>query len=187
MPTDIQSLTRGELELQFKNWGQPAYRVKQLLDWLYVRHAADWDAMTNLPKTSRDKLRETFSLAHPRVGPQARRARHHPKIPLETRRRTICRKRPDSRQPRALRRCQRPSHALHLHPGRLRLRLQILRQRTGRLEAQSCRRTKSSGKSSRWNERFEACQETDVPVSWTTSSSWAWASRWPITTICSRR
>ncbi|HTV61868.1 MAG TPA: 23S rRNA (adenine(2503)-C(2))-methyltransferase RlmN [Verrucomicrobiae bacterium] len=61
MPTDIKSLTREELELQFKNWGQPAYRVKQLLDWLYVRHAADWDAMNNLPKNLRDQLRETFS------------------------------------------------------------------------------------------------------------------------------
>ncbi len=61
MPTDIQSLTREELELQFKNWGQPVYRVKQLLEWLYVRRATNWDAMTNLPKNLRDQLRENFS------------------------------------------------------------------------------------------------------------------------------
>ena len=62
MPTDIKSLTREELEIQFKNWEQPVYRVTQLLDWLYVRRAAGWDAMTNLPKQLREKLRENFSL-----------------------------------------------------------------------------------------------------------------------------
>jgi 23S rRNA (adenine2503-C2)-methyltransferase len=59
---DIKSLTREELESQFKTLGEPAYRVAQLLDWLYVRRAASWDAMTNLPKTLREKLREKFSL-----------------------------------------------------------------------------------------------------------------------------
>ncbi len=62
MPTDIKSLTREELETQFKTWEQPVYRVAQLLDWLYVQRVACWDAMTNLPKTLREKLRENFSL-----------------------------------------------------------------------------------------------------------------------------
>jgi 23S rRNA (adenine2503-C2)-methyltransferase len=62
VPSDIKSLTREELEIQFKAWGEPAYRVAQLLDWLYVRRAASWDAMTNLPKTLREKLRGQFSL-----------------------------------------------------------------------------------------------------------------------------
>ncbi|HEX7570515.1 MAG TPA: 23S rRNA (adenine(2503)-C(2))-methyltransferase RlmN [Verrucomicrobiae bacterium] len=62
MPTDIKSLTREELETQFKTWGEPAFRVTQLLDWLYVRRATTWDALSNLPKTLRAKLRENFSL-----------------------------------------------------------------------------------------------------------------------------
>ncbi len=62
MPTDIKSLTREEIEAQFKTLDQPAYRVAQLLDWLYVRRAASWDVMTNLPKSLREKLRENFSL-----------------------------------------------------------------------------------------------------------------------------
>jgi len=36
--------------------------VPQLLDWLYARRATSWDAMSNLPKTLRAKLRETYSL-----------------------------------------------------------------------------------------------------------------------------
>ena len=59
---DIKSQTREELEAQFQAWDQPAYRVAQLLDWLYVQRATTWDAMTNLPKTLREKLRGQFSL-----------------------------------------------------------------------------------------------------------------------------
>ena len=62
MPPDIKSFTREELEKQFAAWQQPAYRVGQLLDWLYARRATRWDAMTNLPKALREKLRENFSL-----------------------------------------------------------------------------------------------------------------------------
>jgi 23S rRNA (adenine2503-C2)-methyltransferase len=62
VPTDIKSLTREELEIQFKNWEQPVYRVAQLLDWLYVRRATTWDAMTNLPKILREQLQKNFSL-----------------------------------------------------------------------------------------------------------------------------
>ena len=62
MPTDIKSLTREELENQFKDWNEPAYRVKQLMDWLYVQRVPHWDAMTNLAKPLRERLRENFSL-----------------------------------------------------------------------------------------------------------------------------
>ncbi len=62
MPTDIKSLTREDLEAQFVGWEQPIYRVKQLMDWLYVHRVTDWDAMTNLPKGLREKLRHDFLL-----------------------------------------------------------------------------------------------------------------------------
>ncbi|MEJ0091584.1 MAG: hypothetical protein WDM80_17785 [Limisphaerales bacterium] len=61
-PTDIKSLTREELEAQFKTWEQPAYRVTQLLEWLYVRRVTTWEAMTNLPKKLRSQLSENYSL-----------------------------------------------------------------------------------------------------------------------------
>ena len=62
MLPDIKSLTREEIEAQFKLWNEPAFRVAQLLDWLYARRATTWDAMSNLPKTLRAKLNEKFSL-----------------------------------------------------------------------------------------------------------------------------
>ena len=62
MLPDIKSLTREVLEAQFKTWQEPAFRVAQLLDWLYARRVTTWDAMSNLPKTLRAKLGETYSL-----------------------------------------------------------------------------------------------------------------------------
>jgi 23S rRNA (adenine2503-C2)-methyltransferase len=62
VPADIKSLTRDELEAQFKLWKQPLYRVTQLLDWLYVHRVTSWDAMTNLPKKLRAQLSENYSI-----------------------------------------------------------------------------------------------------------------------------
>ncbi len=55
-------MTREELEIQFKEWDEPVYRVTQLLEWLYIRRVTSWDAMSNLPKPLREKLRADFSL-----------------------------------------------------------------------------------------------------------------------------
>lgn len=60
--TDIKSLNRDEIAAKFAELGEPAYRVDQLLNWLYVRRAPSWDAMTNLPKALRQKLAEVFTL-----------------------------------------------------------------------------------------------------------------------------
>ena len=62
MLADIRSRTAEELEAQFRAWAQPAYRVAQVLEWLYVHRATQWDAMTNLPKALRDELRSQYSL-----------------------------------------------------------------------------------------------------------------------------
>jgi 23S rRNA (adenine2503-C2)-methyltransferase len=60
--SDLRSLLREELQAQFTEWGEPAYRVDQLLRWLYPRRATAWDQMTNLPKPLRARLAEHYSL-----------------------------------------------------------------------------------------------------------------------------
>ena len=42
--------------------GEPAFRAKQILDWLYKKRARSWDEMTNLPKPLRTWLADTFEL-----------------------------------------------------------------------------------------------------------------------------
>lgn len=62
MATDIKSLSAEELQEQFRSWGQPVYRVSQLLEWLYVHRVTKWEAMTNLPKALRDQLQNHYAL-----------------------------------------------------------------------------------------------------------------------------
>jgi 23S rRNA (adenine2503-C2)-methyltransferase len=42
--------------------GEPAFRAKQILDWLYKKRARSWSEMTNLSKPLRAWLDETFDL-----------------------------------------------------------------------------------------------------------------------------
>jgi 23S rRNA (adenine2503-C2)-methyltransferase len=59
---DIKSLTESDLKKEFALQGEPAYRIAQVLDWVYVRRVTNWDAMTNLPRELRARLKEKFSL-----------------------------------------------------------------------------------------------------------------------------
>jgi 23S rRNA (adenine2503-C2)-methyltransferase len=59
---DIRSQTQEDLQRQFVSWQEPAYRVSQLLEWLYQRRVTRWEAMTNLPKALRLRLRQTYAL-----------------------------------------------------------------------------------------------------------------------------
>jgi 23S rRNA (adenine2503-C2)-methyltransferase len=58
---DIKSQTVEELQTQFQTWEQPTYRVTQLLEWLYQRRVTSWNAMTNLPKSLRELLKQHYA------------------------------------------------------------------------------------------------------------------------------
>ena len=59
---DIRSQTDEELRAQFQAWGEPVYRVAQLLEWLYVHRVVAWDSMSNLPKSLRQRLGNHYTL-----------------------------------------------------------------------------------------------------------------------------
>jgi 23S rRNA (adenine2503-C2)-methyltransferase len=59
---DVRNESRKTLIALFENWGEPLYRVDQLLQWLWPRRVANWQEMTNLPKTLRARLAETYSI-----------------------------------------------------------------------------------------------------------------------------
>lgn len=64
--TDIKSMTPEELTGYFTRLGQPAFRAKQVFQWLY-RGAAAFDEMTDLPKPLRETLQKTCLLSPPVV------------------------------------------------------------------------------------------------------------------------
>ena len=58
---DIKSLTLSELQEQMQILSEKPYRAKQLYDWMHVKLARDYEEMSNLPKTLKEKCREHFS------------------------------------------------------------------------------------------------------------------------------
>ena len=50
------------LESWCRQQGHGAYRTGQIRGWLFARRAADYQAMTDLPKAVRDELAESFAL-----------------------------------------------------------------------------------------------------------------------------
>ncbi|MBN2328599.1 MAG: 23S rRNA (adenine(2503)-C(2))-methyltransferase RlmN [Candidatus Omnitrophica bacterium] len=59
--------TPHEIQQWLKERGHPAYRAKQLLQWIYQRRAASFDEMTDLSKPLRDELQGAFSITVPPV------------------------------------------------------------------------------------------------------------------------
>ncbi|CAN5165360.1 23S rRNA (adenine(2503)-C(2))-methyltransferase RlmN [soil metagenome] len=56
----IKSLFLDELTAHLKTAGQPAYRAKQITDWLYKKRVTSFDAMSDLPQSLRDQLGDVF-------------------------------------------------------------------------------------------------------------------------------
>lgn len=62
---DIRLLTLEELQDLVKELGQPAFRAKQLNEWIHDKNVCSFDEMTNLPAALREKLSEQFSFNVP--------------------------------------------------------------------------------------------------------------------------
>jgi 23S rRNA (adenine2503-C2)-methyltransferase len=61
MKIALQGLLPEELQILCKATGQPAFRGKQLWQWVQVQGATRWDQMGNLPRALKDKLAETHT------------------------------------------------------------------------------------------------------------------------------
>ena len=62
MKTEITGCSLEELKGVLAGWKEPAFRAKQIFDWLYKKGAVGFDAMSNLPQGLRARLKETFTL-----------------------------------------------------------------------------------------------------------------------------
>lgn len=64
---NIRHLSLAELENYFNEIGEKKFRVKQVWEWLWQKHAHSFDDMTNLSKELRARLSEKFSLPALRI------------------------------------------------------------------------------------------------------------------------
>ncbi len=65
--SSIKSLHLDELTQQLAAQKQPAYRAKQITDWLYKKRVDSFAAMTDLPANIREWLTEDFAFVRPEV------------------------------------------------------------------------------------------------------------------------
>lgn len=59
---NLKDLLPSEIEEFFRLLGQPAFRARQFIRWLYVRRVATWEEMTDLSKPLRQRLQEVATL-----------------------------------------------------------------------------------------------------------------------------
>jgi 23S rRNA (adenine2503-C2)-methyltransferase len=64
---DVRSESRETLAARFVQLGTPAYRLDQLLDWVYRRRVERWEEMTNLPRALREELARHYRLELPQL------------------------------------------------------------------------------------------------------------------------
>ena len=67
MPESIGSLDLAGLAELSASLGQPPYRARQLVAWLYRRGARSFDAMTDLPAAMRESLVTAYTIDHPQT------------------------------------------------------------------------------------------------------------------------
>lgn len=60
--TRLIGLNEDELRSLLAELGQPGYRARQIMDWLYGKRVASFDDMTNLPAALRDELKRRASV-----------------------------------------------------------------------------------------------------------------------------
>lgn len=72
--TDLLALTLPQLQAWLTERGEPAFRAKQIYNWLYQHLSTDFGQMTNLPQSLREKLAEEAS-----IGPMIVRSELHSK------------------------------------------------------------------------------------------------------------
>ena len=62
-PVDLKTMGRADLESFVETLDEPAYRGRQLYNWMYARGESDFAEMTSLPKALRSRLPEVAEVA----------------------------------------------------------------------------------------------------------------------------
>ena len=64
---NLYDLAPAALEAELREHVSPPFRAKQIEEWLHVRGAASFEAMTNVPKETRAALAERYTIEFPKV------------------------------------------------------------------------------------------------------------------------
>ncbi len=62
--TDIRQLSLEQIQEYFTQIGERPFRAKQVYEWLWKKSAKDFDQMTNLSLSTRERLKQDFIINH---------------------------------------------------------------------------------------------------------------------------
>src|SRR5262245_818835 len=65
--TNLLGLTRAELDAFVAAMGEKPFRARQLVKWIYKRWVGDFDQMTDLAKSFRERLKEVAEVRTPEI------------------------------------------------------------------------------------------------------------------------
>ncbi len=67
MTKELIGLSKDELLEEMSLIGEKSFRAKQLWQWIYFRGETDFDKMSNLSKSLREKLKENYTISRPKI------------------------------------------------------------------------------------------------------------------------
>ena len=67
MTKELIGLSKEELLEEMSLIGEKPFRAKQLWQWIYFRGETDFDKMSNLSKSLREKLKENYTISRPKI------------------------------------------------------------------------------------------------------------------------
>ena len=60
----IDNLTLGELQNQIVELNEPAYKAKQIYEWIHQKNVTSFEDMTNISKKSKEILKSTYDFTN---------------------------------------------------------------------------------------------------------------------------
>ena len=61
-PNSLYGLDLDDAQKIFTGYGEPVYRARQILEWLYHHHVESWNEISNLPGSLLEKLKSAFQI-----------------------------------------------------------------------------------------------------------------------------
>jgi 23S rRNA (adenine2503-C2)-methyltransferase len=126
--TNLLDFDPAQLVAYCAELGEKPFRAKQLQRWIHQFGVADFDDMTDLAKSLREKLKTRAEVTRAGHHQRPHVHRRHPQVAGRRRQRQCGRNRVHPGR--------KPRHAVHLHAGRLRRQLPLLLDRQAGLQPQ---------------------------------------------------
>ena len=79
---NIKEFNLEDLKYELEQLGEKKYRAEQIFKWIYVDKVKEFDEMTNLPLSLREKLKQEYTMCNFKILKKTRVYRWNKKVPI---------------------------------------------------------------------------------------------------------